>query len=122
MMAMMLHDNYVERFGLKMMAAAGEVGQLLGVNEKTIRLWRKDFVQHQGEFSENCRGKYARYVILEDEEYRDTSLTWVQANAYAKGVPNLTAHRFRCWVNDHLLPTVRDHHPHVPLQISTQTA
>ena len=38
MMAMMLHDNYVERFGLTMTAAAGEVGQLLGVNEKTIRL------------------------------------------------------------------------------------
>ena len=52
MMAMMLHDNYVERFGLTMTAAAGEVGQLPRVNEKTIRLWRKYFVQHHGEFSE----------------------------------------------------------------------
>ena len=121
-MAMMLHDNYVERFGLTKTAAASEVGLLLGFNEKTIRLWRKDFCEHRGEFTEYRRGKHARYVLLADEEYRDIALEWVRANAYSKGAPNLTALRFRCWVNESLLPIVQDHHPQVPAAISTRTA
>ena len=34
MMAMMIYDNYIERFGLLKTAAAKEVGLLLGINEK----------------------------------------------------------------------------------------
>ena len=52
MMALMLHDNYTSRFGLTNTSAAAEVAQLLGFNEKTIRVWRKDFYVNKGEFSE----------------------------------------------------------------------
>ena len=49
MMAMMLHDNYTSRFGLTKTSAAAEVAQLLGFNNKTMRLWRKDFLANKGE-------------------------------------------------------------------------
>ena len=41
-MAMMLYDNYVEQLGLRLQKteAAREVGLFLGVNDKTVRLWR----------------------------------------------------------------------------------
>ena len=95
MLALMVHDNYTERFGLTNTAAAAEVGLLLGFNEKTIRRWRKDFYTNKREFSEYRRGKYVRYAVLEDEEYRDMTLEWIRANAYTKGSPNMPALRFR---------------------------
>ena len=117
MMAMMLHDNYTSRFGLTKTSTAAEVVQLLGFNNKTMRLWRKDFLANKGEFSEYRRGSYARYTILMDEEYRDTALEWVRANTFVKGSPNLTASRFRVWVNNVLLPIVVQHHPQIKQQI-----
>ena len=97
-MAMMLHDNYTSRFGLTNSSAAAEVAKLLGFNENTIRLWRKDFLAHKGEFSQYQRGSYACYMIVADEEYHDTILEWIRANSFVKGSSNLTAVRFRDWV------------------------
>lgn len=77
MMALMFHDNYVESFGLTKSTAAAEVGLLLGYNEKTIRLWWKDFIGNKGEFSEYRRGRYTHYIVLDDETYRDKTLEWV---------------------------------------------
>ena len=122
MMALMLHDNYVTRFGLTKTAAAAEVGLLLGYNEKTVRLWRKDFIVNKGEFSESQHGKYASYIVLDDEEYRDKALAWARANTYSKGTPSMTAKQFCKWINDHLLPDVILYHPQVPQKISIHTA
>ena len=69
MMAMMLYDNYISRFGLTNTSAAAEVAQLLGFNEKTVRLWRKDFLANKGAFSDYRRGSYTRYMVVMDEEY-----------------------------------------------------
>lgn len=122
MMAMMMHDNYTSRFGLTNTSAAAEVSLLLGLNEKTIRLWRKDFITNRGAFSEYQRGSYARYVVVKDEEYRDKALEWCRANSFVKGRPNMTASRFRVWVNEDLLPIVIQYHPQVRQQISVSTA
>ena len=122
MMSLMLHDNYVNRFGLTKTAASAEVGLLLGFNEKTIRLWRKDFIQNKGEFSEYQRGKYARYIILDDEEYKDMALQWVRSNSYSKETPTMTAKLFCEWVNNHLFPVVVPYHLQVSEQITTRTA
>ena len=59
-MAMMLYDNYVERMGLQKTEAAKEVGLFLGVCDKTVRLWRREFLCNSGKFSEDSRGKYLR--------------------------------------------------------------
>ena len=52
MLAMLLYDKYVTKLKLLKTEAAEEVRSRLGVSEKTIRLWRKDFVTSGGEFSE----------------------------------------------------------------------
>ena len=45
MMSLMLHDNYK---ALTNSGAAAEVALLLDCNEKTLRLWRKDFFVNKG--------------------------------------------------------------------------
>ena len=87
-------------------AAAKEVGLLLGVNEKTIRKWKAEFHLKGGVFSETSQGKYSRYVVVDDEEYKDTALKWIRENATVKGKPNLTAAGFCEWLNTELLQII----------------
>ena len=122
MMAMMIYDNYIERFGLLKTAAAKEVGLLLGINEKTIRKWKAEFYSRGGVFSETSQGRYSRYIPIDDEEYKDTALKWIRENATVKGKPNLTAATFCEWLNTELLPLVGNHHPEAPKKVSTATA
>ena len=122
MMAMMIYDNYIERFGLLKTAAANEVGLLLGINEKTIRRWKAEFHLKGGVFSETSQGKYSRYVVVDDEEYKDIALKWIRENSNVKGKPNLTAAGFCEWLNNELLPLVGNHHPEAPNKVSTTTA
>ena len=68
MLAMLLYDNHVDKFKLLKTAAAVEVSSLLGLSERTVCQWSKDFVSNGGKFSEYRSGKCQRYVILEDEE------------------------------------------------------
>ena len=122
MMAMMMYDNYIIRFGLLQTKAAEEVALLLGTNEKTMRRWRSDWIANSGSFSQSSRGKYERYVVVDEEEYRDMALKWIRENASCKGKPNLTAKILSSWVNAKLLPHVRQHHPSVRQEISAVTA
>lgn len=100
MMAMMIYNHYTSHFGFTNTSVAAEVAQLLGLNKKTIRLWRKDFLANKGIFSEYRRGSYTRYIVVMDEEYRDKAFWWVLANSFMKDSPILTAACFRMWVND----------------------
>ena len=122
MLAMMLYDNYVTRFGLRKTAAAVEVGLTLGVSDKTIRIWRRDFISNGGQFSEYQRGKYERYIVIDDKEYKEMALTWIRLNSSVKGRPNMTAADFRTWVISTFLPQVKLHHPQVPSSILERTA
>ena len=122
MMAMMIYDNYIERFGLLKTAVAKEVGLLLGVNKKPICKWKAEFHLKGGAFSETSQGKYSRYVVVDDEEYKCTALKWIRENATVKGKPNLTAAGFCEWLNTELLPLVVNHHPEAPKKVSTTTA
>ena len=85
---MMTYDNYINRFGLSKTGAAREVGLLLGINEKTVRLWRNDFLSN-GDFTEDYRERHIRYHVVMDEQYRDTALEWVQEHASVKGKSNM---------------------------------
>jgi len=55
---MMVYDSFLKRFGLTKTGAAKEVGLLLGLSDRTVRLWRKDFLTNDGDFSEDGWGKY----------------------------------------------------------------
>lgn len=56
MMEMMIYNNYTSRFGLTNTSVSSKVTQLVGLNEKTIRLWRKDFLANKGAFSDYRMG------------------------------------------------------------------
>ena len=49
-LAMMLYDDYREMFGLQKTGAAEQVGLRLGLCEKTIKRWRKTFLNNAGRF------------------------------------------------------------------------
>ena len=56
-LAVMLMDTFIDRFGLTSVAAAKESGLLFNLNEKTVRTWRRDFYDNNGVFTETRQGK-----------------------------------------------------------------
>jgi len=90
--------------------------------KKTIRMWRAEFLSNKGCFGDSAKGKYSRYVVVDDEEYKDIALRWIRENAIAKWKPNLTATGFCEWLNTTLLPLVGNHHLTAPQKVSTTTA
>ena len=103
-LAVMMTDCFMTRFGLTTVAAAKESGMLFDVNEKTVRNWRNEFYNNNGSFHESKRGKHIRPFVLDDEECRSKAAQWVRSNASVKGKPNMTALKFCNWVNTDLLP------------------
>ena len=95
---------------------------MLGLNEKTIRRWRYDWIDNKGSFSESTKGKYKRYIVIDDEEHCDKALKWIRENTTAKGKPNMTAATFCAWLESDLLSLVRQHHPDAPSKVSVSIA
>ena len=122
MLAMLMYNNYRKQYGLLKTSTAKEVSLCLGIGDKTVRTWRKKFLNDSSIFTVDSRGKYSRNKVLDDEEYRDLALEWVRTHAYIKGKPNMTATDFCTWVNSSLLPKVVEHHPSAPAKISVRTA
>ena len=120
--AMMLYDNYTTRFGLLKVPAAKEVALFLGITETTVRRWRKEFLTNSKEYGEDSRGKYIRYQVLMDEQFREEALEWVRNNNNVSGKKNMTAGDFAKWVNNTLLPKARDYHPEMATSITPRTA
>ena len=81
MMVMMMYDYFVRKLKFMKTRAAEEVDNCLGILDRTVRAWRKDFLSNNRSFKER-RGKYARYDALDNEEYRDIPLDWVCNNVY----------------------------------------
>lgn len=120
-LSVMMMDTFMNRFGLTVVAAASECGLIFGPNEKTIRRWRNDFYGNQGDFTASKQGKHSRPFVLNDENCRREASKWVRCNASVKGEPNMTAAKFRDWVNSSLLPNA-DLPPGLPRQIQERTA
>ena len=93
MMAIMMYDYFVRQLKFMKTRAAEEVANCLGISDRIVWAWRKDFLSNHRSFKER-RGKYAQYDALDDEKYRGMSLEWVHKNAYVKGKPNMTAEDF----------------------------
>jgi len=120
--AMMLYDNYRERFGMLKTNAAHEVASFFGISEKTVRTWRKPFSKDPEGFGVENRGKHLRYQAIVDEEYKDRVLESVRAHNNVTGRKNMTAGEFCSWLNTEFLPDVRKHHPNAPFEINERTA
>ena len=104
MIAILMMDVFRMRFRLTDVSAAKESSLMVGFNEKIIRIWRNEFYQCHGDFTESGIGKHSRPYVLDDENCRKKALSWLHDNAYQKDKPNLTAATFSVWVNTELLP------------------
>ena len=49
--------------------------------EKTVRLYRKEFIESQGQFKEIRQGKYRRNCLLRDENLGLEAAMWVREHA-----------------------------------------
>ena len=63
------------------MDAAQEAASITGFNEKTVRLYRKEFIENQGQFKEIRQGKYRRNCLLRDENLGLEAAMWVREHA-----------------------------------------
>ena len=121
MMAIILMDTFIQRFGLTNVAAATEAGLVVGYNEQTFRNWHSDFYACKGEFSCSAQGKHNHPYVLDDENCRKKALSWLRETAYKKGQPNMTASTFATWINTDLLPNSHLP-PGFPCSITPRTA
>ena len=60
MLGVLLYQSFRTRQKMSVKDAATEAGSIVGFNEKTVRMHRKDFYENKGKFKESTRGKYDR--------------------------------------------------------------
>ena len=110
-----------KHFDLGETKAAELAGMMVGRSDKTVREWRKQFLEN-GEVPESKQGKYQRTGVLwSDEGLNSKAAKHVRENASVKGKPNLTVGQFFQWVNDDLLPN-ETLEPGFPRKVSMETA
>lgn len=102
--------------------AAELAGLMVGKSDKTVRDWRKHFLENDGQIPDNQQGKYQRSGVLWTSELLNRKATkFVRENSNKKGQPNLTIAGFCHWVNNDLLPN-ETLEPGYPRKISVETA
>ena len=121
MLAVSLSQCFITRQKMKLTDAVKKAGSFVGVNEKTVRKYRKEYFSNHGRFLETKRGKYTRQCLLNNEDLRLEASIWVHENAHKKGGANMTALSFCQWVNDTLLEQ-HDLPANLPRRISLRTA
>lgn len=99
MLAVSLSQSFVQRQRMNLTEAVKETASFVGVNEKTVRKYRKEFFSNRGKFPETKRGKYTRECLLNNEDLRLEASMWVRENTYKKGATNMTALAFCECVN-----------------------
>ena len=74
--------------------AAELAGMMVGRSGKTVREWRKQFME-EGEVPESKQGKYQRSGVLwSNEDLNRKATKYIRENASVKGQPNLTVGKF----------------------------
>lgn len=121
MLAVSLSETFIKRQKMKATDAVVEAASFVGVNEKTVRSYRREFFSNKGKFKETKRGHYTRNSHLQNEDLKLDAAMWVRENAHKKGAANMTASSFCQWVNDMLLEQ-HDIPPDLPHRISVSTA
>ena len=86
--------------------AAKAVGKMIGVGEKSVRVWMTDLKSNGGKFPTYGRGKYRRVSIMHDDVRREAT-KWIRENTCVKGKGNMTIKDFQRYINDQLLPSLQ---------------
>ena len=118
-LSVLLFQCFRNRHRMSICDAAVEAAYIAGVNERTIRGYKKEFFENKGSFKESRQGKHKRDCLLQN--LRLEASMWVRANTYKKGAANMTASSFCYWVNNDLLPS-HNLPPNLPRKISVRSA
>lgn len=97
------------------------VADLLGISERTVRLWKQQFAKYDETFPEAEDRETRHAAFRDDEELCERARQWVRQHSHVKGQPNMRVIDFCNWVNNDLLPSVHLV-PGFPRQISQSTA
>jgi hypothetical protein len=94
-----------ERVGLTKLEAAELAGDVIGCNEKTVRIWRKDWVGNKGgQFTPSMRGRHSKIESpFDDAAICASAKEWVKENSVTKGQGNMTVEDFARYCNETLL-------------------
>ena len=88
-------------------SASNAVSNFILFSGKSIRKWRKQYMNNRWDFNEYGRGKYQRESLMFDNKFCTCARNWARENANRRGQPNMTVHDFRDYVNHTLLPELQ---------------
>ena len=120
-LSLLLHRILVKQYGTSVSKSDETIAATLNVTVRTIRNWRREFIENEGCISDILQGKYARPTLWQNEELNLEAKTFIRQNASVPGKPNLTAAAFCDWVNNDLLPR-SELDPAMPTNIGVVTA
>ena len=104
MISLVLYELFRQEVGLGIMAASEKSAEIVARTARTIRTWRRDFIDNRGEFSPYMRGKYARPSLISQEDVRTKAAKWARSNACVRGMPNMTLASFAHNLNTNIIP------------------
>lgn len=117
-----LHHLLVSKLKLRLTDTSKLISELTGKGERTIRLWRAQFVANEGSFPDSLQGKYQRSGVLwQNEEMNKLATRYIRENKVIKGRPNMNLQSFTALVNQVLLPN-HGLEPGFPRKVSCETA
>ena len=111
-----------KHFNMGATKAAELAGLMIGRSDRTVRVWRTYFFNHEGQIPDCKQGQYQRTGVLWcSEDLNKKAKKYVRNNCNVKGKPNLTVGSFCEWINNDLLPN-STLEPGFPRKVSPETA
>ena len=71
-----------------MLQQPAKLDLFVGYSERSIRSWRKEFYENEGEFDESLKSKHSRPYVLDDEKCRKKALDWLRERIHVKDQPS----------------------------------
>ena len=103
-LSLLLHRILTTMYGASVSQSDANIASTFNVTERTIRNWRREFIENDSVITETLRGKYTRPTLWQNEELNAEATKYIRENASIPGKPNLTTQQFCDWVNTELLP------------------
>ena len=87
MLSVALLHAYKTRQGMGVLDAAQQSDSFTDFSEKTVRCYRKQFIEGKGKFEEGKQGKYLRHCLLHEEELCLDAAMWARKMRIRKARP-----------------------------------
>ena len=70
MLSLLCYEIGMRDVGLNIGDSSKLAAQIVGRSARTVNEWRRNFIENEGEFPPDMRGKYARVSIMTHEDCR----------------------------------------------------